>query len=114
MGISAGSIMLGAWWAEWPDLDAVRDAPHDGGELVRCTHVVPDLVVDCHAEEDNFAELRLVREMLRDQSAPLPRFLGLPTGTGIVVEADGSVSERRGPLFRHLTPESNRSTAALG
>jgi cyanophycinase-like exopeptidase len=92
MGISAGSIMLGAWWADWPDPEAVGDAPHDGGELVRCTQVVSDLVVDCHAEEDDFAELRLVRGMLADRPAPLPRFLGLPTGTGIVVGPDGSVT----------------------
>jgi cyanophycinase-like exopeptidase len=99
MGISAGSILLGAWWADWPDPDDAGDAPHDGGELVRCTQVVSDLVVDCHAEEDNFAELRLVREMLRERNAPLPRFLGLPTGTGIVVEPDGSVSDVGGPPF---------------
>jgi cyanophycinase-like exopeptidase len=97
MGISAGSIMLGAWWAEWPDPEEVGDAPHDGGELVRCAQVVPDLVVDCHAEEDDFAELRLVREMLADRPAPLPRFLGLPTGTAIVVGPDGSVTSIGGP-----------------
>jgi peptidase E len=99
MGISAGSILLGAWWADWPDPEAAGDAPHDGGELVRCTQVVPDLVVDCHAEEDNFAELHLVREMLRERNTPLPRFLGLPTGTGVVVEADGTVTDVGGPPF---------------
>jgi cyanophycinase-like exopeptidase len=99
LGISAGAIMLCAWWAEWPD-DPPPGARHDGGELVRCAGVVPDLVVDCHAEDDDWNELRLVRAMLRAQRPrdgaadvappPLPRFVGLPTGTGIVVSRDGS------------------------
>jgi cyanophycinase-like exopeptidase len=99
MGVSAGSIMLSAWWADWPEAPP-SGAPHDGGELVRCTHVVPDLVVDCHAEEDHFSELRLVRGMLVAQGGPLPRFLGLPTGTGIVVGPDGAVTNIGGPHVR--------------
>jgi cyanophycinase-like exopeptidase len=93
LGISAGSIMLSAWWADWPE-HPPAGAPHDGGELVRCTQVVSDLVVDCHAEEDGWSELRLVRGMLRErgQDEPLPRFLGLPTGTGVVVGPDGAIA----------------------
>jgi hypothetical protein len=93
MGMSAGAIMLCAWWGEWPD-DAPRDAPHDGGSLVPCARVVPDLVLDCHAEEDHWAELALVRGMLRDHlgaTANLPRFLGLPTGSGLIVGPDRSL-----------------------
>jgi cyanophycinase-like exopeptidase len=91
MGLSAGAIMLCAWWGVWPD-DAPADAPHDGGELVPCLGVVPDLVIDCHAEEDHWAELALVRGMLRDHVDELPnmpRFLGLPTGGGLIVAPDG-------------------------
>jgi cyanophycinase-like exopeptidase len=93
MGMSAGAIMLGAFWGEWPD-DAPRDAPHDGGALVPCARVVPELVIDCHAEEDHWAELALVRGMLRDHLGPganLPRFLGLPTGSGLIVAPDRSL-----------------------
>ncbi len=104
LGISAGAMMLAAWWAEWPDAPP-HGAAHDGGELVRCTGVVPDLVVDCHAEEDHWGELYLVRAMLRDRYArvangeSLPRFLGLPTGGGIVVEPDGTRAPLGSPPF---------------
>jgi cyanophycinase-like exopeptidase len=101
LGISAGSIMLCAWWAEWPDAPPA-DAPHDGGELVSGTRVVPDLVVDCHAEDDKWVELKLVRGMLRDRlgEEKIPRLLGLPTGTGIVVSADGAIEHVGGPPYR--------------
>jgi len=117
-GISAGAMMLSAWWAEWPD-DPSPGAPHDGGELVRCAGVVPDLVVDCHAEDDDWNELYLVRAMLRDQpardgdsgaaGAPLPRFVGLPTGTGIVIDACGSVVEIGGSSVSLRAEDARRS-----
>jgi peptidase E len=91
MGMSAGAIMLAAWWADWPDTPP-PGAPFDGGQLVPCTGVVTDLVVDCHAEQDDWSELHLVRAMLRDrlgEGADLPRFMGLPAGTGIVVSGGG-------------------------
>jgi cyanophycinase-like exopeptidase len=93
MGMSAGAIMLCAWWATWPD-DAPPNVHHDGGTLVPCAAVVPDLVIDCHAEEDHWAELILVRAMLRDRlgsGASLPRFVGLPTGSGLIVGPDRSL-----------------------
>jgi cyanophycinase-like exopeptidase len=114
VGMSAGAIMLCSWWADWPedapdgeserssDRSTPDDAPHDGGELVSCTRVVPDLVVDCHAEHDKWEELKLVRGMLRDRlgDAKLPRFVGLPTGTGVIVGADGSLESVGGALYR--------------
>jgi hypothetical protein len=102
VGVSAGAMMLCAWWAEWPD-DPYPGAPHDGGELISCTRVVDDLVVDCHAEGDGWSELELVHGMLRDRldaDAPLPRLLGLPTGTGIVVGPDGAIEAVGGSPFR--------------
>ena len=102
LGISAGAIMLATWWAAWPDHpDHGLGAPHDGGELVPCTGVVPALVVDCHAEDDDWSELRLVRGMLRDRPAgePEPRFLGLLTGRGIIVGPDGSIENVGGSPF---------------
>jgi putative intracellular protease/amidase len=91
MGVSAGSIMLCAWWADWPE-SPPPGAPFDGGQLVRCAGVVPDVVVDCHAEEDGWAELKLVRGMLEARGGPLPRFLGLPTGSGLVLGPDGAAT----------------------
>ena len=102
LGVSAGAMMLCAWWAAWPD-DPEPDARHDGGELVSCTRVVPDLVVDCHAEGDGWCELELVHGLLRDRldaDAPLPRLLGLPTGTGVIVAGDGSIEAVGGSPFR--------------
>jgi putative intracellular protease/amidase len=93
IGVSAGAIMLCAWWASWPE-EPPPDAPWDGGRLVPCARVVDDLVVDCHAEEDAWSELRLVRGMVEARSeahpgAKLPRFLGLPTGCGVIVGPNG-------------------------
>lgn len=101
LGISAGSILLAAWWAEWPDV-APAGASYDGGELVRCAGVAPGIVVDCHAEADDWSELRLVRGLLRDRAKQMPegaplRFFGLPTGGGIVVRPDGSVLDVGAP-----------------
>jgi len=93
VGVSAGAIMLGAAWAEWPD-HPPHGAPHDGGELVTCTRVVSDLVLDCHAEDDDWNELRLVRDMLLARTGEedsLPRLVGLPSGSGIVVGGDGAI-----------------------
>jgi cyanophycinase-like exopeptidase len=101
MGISAGSMMLGAWWADWPE-DPLEGAHHDGGELVSCTRVVGDLVIDCHAEEDDWNELRLVRAMLRqrlEDAAPLPRLIGIPTEAGLIVNPDGSLEPIGGAPF---------------
>ena len=96
LGVSAGAMMLCAWWASWPESAAqgASGAPFEGGELVACCGVVPDIVVDCHAEDDEWAELKLVSAMLaqRAGNAPLPRRLGLPTGAGLIVGADGETS----------------------
>jgi hypothetical protein len=88
VGVSAGSIMLGAWWATWPDNPQAVDDPFDGGSLVPCTRVVPDLVVDCHAEEDGWEELLLVQRMLAARKLS-PRLVGVPNGGGVVVDGDG-------------------------
>ncbi len=97
VGISAGAIMLCAYWASWPD-DPPKDAPFDGGELIPCTAVVPDLVVDCHAEEDEWVELILVAGMLRARKLS-PRLLGLPHGGGVIVHPDGTLENAGIPPF---------------
>jgi hypothetical protein len=90
MGLSAGAILLGAWWASWPE-DPPPGGAHDGGELVACLRVVEDLVVDCHAEEDHWAELRLVGAMLREGPGPMPRLVGLPTAGGAIIGPGGDL-----------------------
>ncbi len=88
-GISAGAIMLGAWWASWPDHHHPSQ-PFDGGVLVPCTGVVDDLVIDCHAEEDDWSELKLVAGMLRAKGEST-RLRGVPTRGGLIVGPDNSL-----------------------
>jgi cyanophycinase-like exopeptidase len=98
MGFSAGAMMLCEHWASWPD-PPDAEAPFHGGALVRCTGVVEDLVVDCHAEDDGWAELALVSAMLEARGGPVPRRLGLASGAGIVVAPDGSIEPIGGAPF---------------
>ena len=86
VGVSAGSIMLGAWWAEWPE-----DEGDAAGTLVSCTAVVPDLVVDCHDEQSDWEELRLVARLLEEQGET-PRLYGIPAGGALVIDAEGRVA----------------------
>jgi hypothetical protein len=92
LGLSAGSIMLGAHWAEWPD-----DGDDHGATLVPCTGVVADLVVDCHDEASDWEELRAVARLLAATNAPTPRFIGIPTGGAVVVDASGAIGQLGGP-----------------
>ncbi len=92
-GISAGAILLGASWASWPD-EHPPNAPFDGGMLIACASVVDDLVVDCHGEEDDWNELKLVAAMLRARStegAAEPRLRGIPTRGGLIVGPDNAL-----------------------
>lgn len=99
-GGSAGAILLGAYWASWPEEpdDEPSGQPFDGGELVRCTGVVGDLVIDTHAEEDEWAELALVRGMLEARGERL-RLRGIPTGGGLIVSGDGTLETVGDPPF---------------
>lgn len=97
IGVSAGSIMFGAMWVEWPD-DPPPDAPHYGAILVPCAGVVGDLLVDCHDEADDWVELRIVGEMLRATKSQL-RIRGIPTGAGLIVAPDGSLEIVGAPPF---------------
>jgi cyanophycinase-like exopeptidase len=95
-GGSAGAIMLGAWWADWPEEPDGR--PFDGGVLVPCTGVVPDLVVDTHAEENDWEELLLVKGMLA-AAGHSPRLRGIPTDGGLIVGPDDGLRSVGDPAF---------------
>jgi putative intracellular protease/amidase len=85
VGISAGSIALGAWWGEWP-----ADGDDSKAELVRCTNVAESFVFDAHAEEDDWIELRIVARLLHRRHRNL-RYVGLPTGAAIEVDSTGNI-----------------------
>jgi hypothetical protein len=85
VSISAGSIALGGWWGEWPD-----DGDDTKAELVRCTNVAENFVFDAHAEEDDWIELRIVARALHRRHRNL-RYVGIPTGAAIEIDAGGNV-----------------------
>jgi cyanophycinase-like exopeptidase len=86
MGLSAGSIELGAFWGSWPD-----DAPHGDPALVRCLSAVPSLVVDCHAEQDDWEELHAVQRSLGPEGAPLT-FAGIGHGSALIIGSNGELT----------------------
>jgi hypothetical protein len=81
--------MLGAFWASWPDRPH-PDAPFDGGHLVPMSGAVSDLVVDTHAERDDWDELRLVEGMLRAAGHNC-RTRGIPTDEALLVGPEDQI-----------------------
>jgi hypothetical protein len=95
LGVSAGAIVLGAWWIDWPEDE---DAPEDQAELVACVGVLPGHVFDAHDEEDGWQELR-VAQRLAARRGVHARFLGIPSGGGLVFLADGTMEVVESPPF---------------
>jgi hypothetical protein len=89
MGVSAGAILMGAWWVKWPE-DEEDDEQLERTTLVRCTGVVAGHVFDTHNEEDDWDELRVAARLLHRQKEKAV-FLGIPTGGALVVAGDGAV-----------------------
>jgi hypothetical protein len=92
VGLSAGSIALSSWWASWSD-----DDPEAPPEIVPCLGVATKLVVDCHSEDDDWAELRAVRQALGLEGRDLT-FAGIGIGAALVV-APGRALEWIGKPF---------------
>jgi len=99
MGVSAGSIALGAWWAEWPE-DETGDESEQLARtgLVAGIGVVADHVFDTHNEEDDWDELRLVAKLCASRGKAA-RFLGIPSGGALVFHGDGSMESVGKPPF---------------
>jgi cyanophycinase-like exopeptidase len=85
VGLSAGAIVLGAFWASWPE-----DEPHAVPAVVQCVGAVPDLVVDCHAEDDEWEELHAVQRGLGPRAKGM-RFAGIASGAALIVGPDGAL-----------------------
>ena len=99
MGVSAGSIALGAWWADWPD----DESGDESGQLARTNLVpgigaVPGHVFDTHNEEDDWDELRIVA-MVCAARGETARFIGIATGGALVFPGDGSMESIGKPPF---------------
>jgi peptidase E len=82
LGLSAGSIMLGQAWVRWRD-------PEDDASAERfpCLGFAP-FVCDTHDEESGWEELKAALSVSPTGSLGY----GIPSGGGILVEADGTVA----------------------
>ena len=87
MGVSAGAIVLGAWWINWPEDE---DAPEEQADLVACVGVLSGHVFDTHDEEDGWEELHVASRLLARRGEKA-RFLGIPTKGALVFDGDGAM-----------------------
>jgi hypothetical protein len=99
MGVSAGAILLGDWWVDWPE-DEEDDPQLERTQLVRCTGVVAGHVFDTHDEEGGWEELRTAAELLRRRGEDA-RLFGIPTGGALVFDREGGMEVVGNPPF-HL------------
>jgi cyanophycinase-like exopeptidase len=96
LGVSAGAIVLGAWWVDWPEDDDAAD--DDDARLLPCLGVLPGHVFDTHNEEDDWDELRLAAR-LAARAGTKARFLGIPSGGALVFHSDDSMEVVGKPPF---------------
>jgi peptidase E len=81
-GISAGSLMLACEWVRFPE------GREDRPELFPCLGVAP-IHADAHAEGDDWAELRVLVDLLRVRGDEEPVGYGLTRKGGLRVDIDG-------------------------
>lgn len=81
-GVSAGAILLGDWWIDWPEDDAGQ------ASLVPCIGVVSGHVFDAHDEADDWGELRAAATLLKARGIQA-RLLGIPTGGALIWTSSG-------------------------
>jgi hypothetical protein len=79
-GVSAGAILLGDWWVDWPEDD---EAPLEDANLVPCIGAVAGHVFDAHDEADDWGELRAAATLLKARQIQA-RLLGIPTGGALI------------------------------
>lgn len=98
VGVSAGAVQLGT--AGWPAGDP--DAAFG-------TWGLAPFVVDAHAEESDWAELRAVVRA-RGEGA---RGMGIPRGGGLVYHADGTLEAVRHPLAEVSMRDDGLASAVI-
>ncbi|HUU68321.1 MAG TPA: Type 1 glutamine amidotransferase-like domain-containing protein [Planctomycetota bacterium] len=81
LGISAGSIMLARAWVRW------RDPDDASAEMFPCLGFAP-ILCDTHDERSGWTELRALLALSPKGSIGY----GIPSGGGIIVDPDGSVT----------------------
>ncbi|OYW04938.1 MAG: hypothetical protein B7Z61_07955 [Acidobacteria bacterium 37-71-11] len=81
VGLSAGSIMLARCWVRWSDPDDDATAA-----IFPCLGIAP-ILCDCHAESDDWEELRALLELTREGIG-----YGIPAGGALRVAAGGAVA----------------------
>jgi peptidase E len=89
VGLSAGSIMLARCWVRWSDPDDDATAA-----IFPCLGLAP-ILCDCHAESDDWEELRALLELTREGIG-----YGIPAGGALRVDADGTVAALGKPAPR--------------
>jgi hypothetical protein len=95
LGVSAGAIVLGGWWVDWPEDE---DAPEEEAKLVPCVGALPGYVFDTHDETDGWEELR-VAARLAARAGVTASFVGIPSGGGLVFRGDGAMDVVGNPPF---------------
>lgn len=99
MGVSAGAIVLGAWWIDWPeDEDGSENETEDQADLVACVGVLPGHVFDTHDEEDGWGELHTASRLLA-RRGERAQFLGIPTKGALVFDERGAMEVVGEPPF---------------
>jgi cyanophycinase-like exopeptidase len=98
VGVSAGAVQLGT--AGWPA---------GGPEAAFGTWGLAPFVVDAHAEDDDWAELRVVVRA-RGEGA---RGIGIPRGAGLVYHADGTLEAVRHTLAELTVRDGALASAVI-
>ncbi len=91
-GSSAGSIMLAKAWVRWRDPNADSSA-----EPFPCLEIA-QVCCDTHGEEDDWGELRVLTRLITAGTIGY----GIPSGTALIANPDGSVLARGGEVHRFM------------
>jgi putative intracellular protease/amidase len=97
MGVSAGAILLGDWWVDWPEDD---DAPLEHAKLVACIGVLDGHTFDTHDEADGWQELHAAGKLLQ-AAGKRSKLIGIPTGGALVWKVEGGFEVVGNPPFQH-------------
>jgi dipeptidase E len=81
IGVSAGTIMMGAYWVRW---DVPED--NDTAELFKCLGLIP-VTFDTHGEDEDWIELKTALSLMGDGA----RGYGLPRGGVINADSLGNL-----------------------